>query len=205
MNKSCTKHFPLCFLFITCILRHWSFWLTLFKQLRRSTSWKYSASLSLPFSFDTGAFTLNWSHGGKFRAFIQIFTFFILSCHSPLQQFYVSFCLPLRTLVLYTLYIVLRWGIEYCKSIFLRIRETKKQLSFKTSETLRKMAGSGNPFTAVKNRLSQLWLDERFSRVKSVVRDLSMARTHLRTNFYTMDFSWVCLSMYTMKRKELQS
>ena len=38
-----------------------------------------------------------------------------------------------------------------------------------------------------------------FSRVKSVVRGLSLARTHLRTNFCDMAFSCVCLGVYTIK------
>ena len=36
-------------------------------------------------------------------------------------------------------------------------------------------------------------------RVKSVVRGLSLARTHPRTNFYDMAFSWICLNMYIIK------
>jgi hypothetical protein len=49
----------------------------------------------------------------------------------------------------------------------------------------RKTAGPGNPFTAVKNIRSQLVIGH----VKSVVRGLSLARTHLRMKFYDIAFS----------------
>ena len=38
-----------------------------------------------------------------------------------------------------------------------------------------------------------------FSRVKSIVRGLSLARTHLRTKFCDMALSWVWLSIYIIK------
>ena len=82
-------------------------------------------------------------------------------------------------------------SIECCESIFLRLRETKTHFHSKQAKLLRKMAGSKNPFTAVKNRHSQLLIGWTiFSRGESASRPL--IGWHICVRFFTIwFFVWV--------------